>query len=197
MASGFQKYICPNNGVSIPSIMGKKKLFFDCMKQHSGSQFPNQGSNPHLLQREHRLLTTGPPGKPIVSYFLSLSLSRFHSFFFCFFLSKPLPFYSSMQLVCPYFLFLSHFIMLSSLSFLVFFFSPNLNLSMTLFFVFLWLYVHGSALLSFYVWFFGFLFPCLCLISDSLYFISNLPSSIPSLSLWPCRSEGLSSVFCL
>ena len=30
---------------------------------HVGSQFPNQGSNPHPLQWKHRVLTAGPPGK--------------------------------------------------------------------------------------------------------------------------------------
>ena len=31
--------------------------------QHSGSQFPNQGSNPRPLQWKHGILTTGPPRK--------------------------------------------------------------------------------------------------------------------------------------
>ena len=30
---------------------------------HVGSQFPDQGSNPRLLQWERRVLITGPPGK--------------------------------------------------------------------------------------------------------------------------------------
>ena len=35
--------------------------------QHAGSQFPDQGSNPCPLHWENRVLTTGPPGKSLVS----------------------------------------------------------------------------------------------------------------------------------
>ena len=38
-------------------------LLFGCIVRHMGSQFPNQGSNPHPLQWKHRVSTTGPPGK--------------------------------------------------------------------------------------------------------------------------------------
>ena len=33
-----------------------------------GSQFPDQGSNLGPLQWEHRVLTTGPPGKSLTEY---------------------------------------------------------------------------------------------------------------------------------
>ena len=37
---------------------------FGCARQHAGSQFPDQGSNPCPLHWEHDgILTTGPPGK--------------------------------------------------------------------------------------------------------------------------------------
>ena len=38
-------------------------FFFGCAAPHVGSQFPNQGSNPHPLQWKRRVPTTGPPGK--------------------------------------------------------------------------------------------------------------------------------------
>ena len=34
--------------------------------RHAGSQFPDQGLNPCPLHWEHKILTTGPPGKPLV-----------------------------------------------------------------------------------------------------------------------------------
>ena len=34
--------------------------------QHVGSQFPNQGSNPHPPALEGRFFTTGPPGSPLM-----------------------------------------------------------------------------------------------------------------------------------
>ena len=38
-------------------------FFFGHAMQHMGSQFPDQGSNPCLLQWKLRVLTNGPPGK--------------------------------------------------------------------------------------------------------------------------------------
>ena len=35
-----------------------------------GNQFPDQGSNPAPLYREHRVLATGPPGNSLLSTFL-------------------------------------------------------------------------------------------------------------------------------
>ena len=37
----------------------KKKISFGCTAQHVGSKFPNQGSNPHPLHWQQRVLTTG------------------------------------------------------------------------------------------------------------------------------------------
>ena len=34
--------------------------------RYAGSQFPDQVSNPCLLQWKHGVLTTGPPGKSLV-----------------------------------------------------------------------------------------------------------------------------------
>ena len=53
-------------------------VLFDRTKWHVGSKFPNQVSNPHLLQWKLGVLTTGPPGK-----------------------SRPGPFYYSTQLQNP------------------------------------------------------------------------------------------------
>ena len=47
-------------------------FFFGYTLWHAGSQFPDQGSNPRPLQWNCRVLTTGPPGKSLHSYFLML-----------------------------------------------------------------------------------------------------------------------------
>ena len=44
-------------------IHNSTALFWLSIKQHEGSQFPDQGSNLCPLQWKHRVLTTGPPGK--------------------------------------------------------------------------------------------------------------------------------------
>ena len=41
---------------------------------HLGFSFPNQGWNPCPLQRKHRVLTTGPPGKSLPLSFLEAHL---------------------------------------------------------------------------------------------------------------------------
>ena len=50
-----------NRGFSFTSF------FLATIMQHAGSQFPDQGSNPCSLHWENRVLTTGPPGKSLVS----------------------------------------------------------------------------------------------------------------------------------
>ena len=59
----------------VPDTLGESRLFFFliyqgfffscfvCTAQHVGSNFPHQGSNPCPLHWQHRVLTTGPPGK--------------------------------------------------------------------------------------------------------------------------------------
>ena len=52
-------------------------IFFSHAVRHAGSHFPDQGSNPHLLQWKHRILTTGPPGKFHLAAYFAFSLSSF------------------------------------------------------------------------------------------------------------------------
>ena len=47
--------------------------FFGHTLLHAGSQFPDQGSNLCPLHWEHRVLTTGPPGKSQSQTFLVMS----------------------------------------------------------------------------------------------------------------------------
>ena len=39
---------------------------------HVGSQFPDKESNPYHLQWKHRVLATGPPGKPGSGVFVEM-----------------------------------------------------------------------------------------------------------------------------
>ena len=55
------------------------KKTFGCTTQHAGSQFPDQGSNPHPLQWNRGLLTTGPPGKSLISLGISIPSLAFNS----------------------------------------------------------------------------------------------------------------------
>ena len=53
-----------------------KKNFFGRTSQHVGSQFPDQGSNPHCLHWKRRVLTTGPPGKSLSSVSFMLLMTE-------------------------------------------------------------------------------------------------------------------------
>ena len=44
-------------------------FLFGCAKQHVGSLFPDQGSNPRPLHLKGRVLTNGPPRKSQTSFF--------------------------------------------------------------------------------------------------------------------------------
>ena len=56
-----------------PLVAGIFLFFFlDHALWHMGSLFLNQGWNPGPLSWKHRVLTTGPPGKPQDFYFFDL-----------------------------------------------------------------------------------------------------------------------------
>ena len=53
-----------HEGIKFMGVWGGFFLcFFCCTLCHTGSLFPDQGSNPCPLQWKFRVLTTGPPGK--------------------------------------------------------------------------------------------------------------------------------------
>ena len=64
--------------IRLQLIKMKDKNFFDHAAQHLGSQFPNQGSNPCLLQWKREVLTTGPPGKSLFTLYCHLLSVQWH-----------------------------------------------------------------------------------------------------------------------
>ena len=60
-------YLCEEMGVFLVAQL-QAKTFFGHSMWHVGSQFPDQGSNPHSLCWKHGVLTTGPPGSPEIGF---------------------------------------------------------------------------------------------------------------------------------
>ena len=59
-----------HEGIKFMGVWGGFFLcFFCCTLCHTGSLFPDQGSNPCPLQRGCGVLTTGLPGKSQVNFF--------------------------------------------------------------------------------------------------------------------------------
>ena len=82
-------------------------FFFGYVMWLAGSQFPDQGMNPHPWQWEHRVLTTEPPENSLDRSFerdierSTFFLSPHASMWFCSTLSKP-PFPASSQQSNPF-----------------------------------------------------------------------------------------------